>query len=191
MIKYILTLLLIPAVCFSAPAVSTVTNGGSTLTISGSGFGTKATPAPAYWNNFNSETSDSPTGLPLITTTGGVISTDQTRGEKSLKYSYSTDSEEFVKNLFDFGSVQDSIYITTWIRLHFDMTEGVLGFQWKNFYVSSDPSGYTAGGLNTSANLKYWYRIDESRWYNAHGLKCISSGLRLVVLLTVFFMSTV
>lgn len=185
MIKYI-SILIGLFFCTNAHADPTISNVSgvfknlSTVTISGTAFGTKSTASPAYWNTFDLESGERATGL--SGTTRGVISTTQKRGTKSLLYSFDCDassscSEQFIRDVYGFGNDgADTIFISQWVYL--DTTGSTTGnapdgdqWQWKSIVVGTEPSGYFSATANyTSAGFQNWYFLDGTpRWGNTNG----------------------
>lgn len=75
-LSILVAFLLCPVFAYSAPSISDVTISGSTITLSGSGFGTKSTAAPIKWDNMENGSYDSNWGfiymnLPSIITSNG------------------------------------------------------------------------------------------------------------------------
>jgi hypothetical protein len=171
MIKLLLALILLPCVAFAAPSVTGV-SGSSTLTIAGSGFGTKATAAPKYFNKFETETigeipADQSYGLAggkpysLLT----ISDTSRTNGTKTISYRYNTSSSEiFGRNYIDLGA-QDNIYATMWVKISKTGTTST-GWNWKGEYISSNQLDYNGNAPHTTITKVNFWDEAQQRWYN-------------------------
>lgn len=69
---YILIVLLFTTVCLAAPSKPTVLVGSTTLTITGSSFGTKTVAGPTVWDNFDSGTDGQNIGSRAYTSGSGT-----------------------------------------------------------------------------------------------------------------------
>jgi len=167
-----LVFLSISTCVYSAPSINTVSIDGSQIAITGAAFSTKTTAAPAYLNTFDDDTTGgSATGLTTPLSERGIISTDQARDGKSLKYTFETTGEQFKRDIFDFGSGQDYVYVTAWVRLHYEITGTVTNsFQWKGVYVASNADGYEpVNAIDNGVILNYWMRHETGAWFNVYG----------------------
>lgn len=120
-------LLLIPAVVYAQPSISGVSGTlahGQTVTISGSGFGTKTQAAPVAWDNWEDGTLGTPTVGAWSSTTGlqGV----STSFPRHFRTSYSAYKQNWTQSGDDAyaavrgGSDSPKWYVSYWFRFGSD-----------------------------------------------------------------------
>ena len=119
------TLLCAAPLSYAAPALSGVSGAisqGSTISITGSNFGTKPTPAPFYWNDFESATvgqtalqaglDDEGTdgqGLPIVRN-DKVFS-----GKNSLRMDYLLNKDSMFPRVGKSGLNSNEVYVSAWM----------------------------------------------------------------------------
>lgn len=160
--KKLLWILLIPNLCFGAPAVTSVTGvllDATTITISGSGFGTKATAAPLKWDDFESGT------LGAVVGNGWALTRGYNAGATGFTPSWPTYSNTVLRT----GSSRS-------VKHPFE-DQGFTcpdpeGCEWSNSYGLTGDSGFPANvnldsGTFTSGltfpvlYIDFWYYINN------------------------------
>jgi len=160
-----------------------VTNSES-VTISGSGFGTKATPVPVYWNNLESETTGvNIPGWAVSSKPGAVVSsTDKWSGNKSLYFAMKTSNPTPGWNqiLKDMGTASNKWYFHFKVRLN--KNDSNTRFQWKAWRISSSSDGYAWNTEPTTTvfmNDLFWYdenNVGSKGWNGLSGATFNNGG---------------
>lgn len=152
----------------SAPSVSGVSVGPTSISITGADFGTRAN-TPAYYNDFDSETigqipSDQTTNIASF----GTVESNVYRGAKSLEFNWNTsDSESFQRNVVDIGAGgSDKIFVSMWVYMDKTGTTAT-DFQLKGVYATSCSDYYSCYTAESSWVLFNHFWEDMPRWYNS------------------------
>jgi len=162
----------------AAPVISDVfgtIQNNNTITITGTGFGTKVTSTPAYYSNFETETGV-PTGWIAGGANPGAVSTDRSHaGAKSLLFDISTTVENFSRQIkYDMG-VGDTFYITAWVYIDNTLNTATQ-YQFKSWRLSSDVGAYSISETpsTTVALNDNWWRT--TGWFNEFSWSYYNGG---------------
>jgi len=157
-----LVVVLFASTAFATPDVFNVTQKANELKITGLAFGTKATPAPVYWNNLESETTGvNIPGWTVSSKPGAVVSsTDKWSGNKSLYFAMksSNPTPGWNQILRDMGTASNQWYFHFKVRLN--KNDSNTRFQWKAWRISSSSDGYAWNTEPTTTvfmNDLFWY----------------------------------
>lgn len=136
----------------------------SVVTINGSGFGTKSSVSPTYWNNLESETIGA--GLPgwsIANAPGGVVTAaDKWSGNKSLYFAFKNDN--WNQLLKDMGSASPKWFFHFKVRMNKNDTNS--RFQWKAWRISSSSDGYAWNTEDSTAVMYNDWFWQTSGWFN-------------------------
>lgn len=181
MIKKVLVIILfIPCLCQGAVTIDSASISGSTLTIAGSGFGSKTSAAPLKYTGFESDTTgqvpagwDAPSDDSLVTASaahGGNKSLDSSALSKTTDY--------FPRTSWDTGAtigMGEYLYLSAWLYLDTTGTTAT-GWNWKGPIITSStvPYYWDAGTTNESAvGFGGFY---NGNWFNTAVTIQYSSG---------------
>ncbi len=172
----------------SGVSLFTLATEGSVMSISGQKFSSKSMPAPAYYSNFDADTTGliPPGQMTNLSAWGTVQANKAHSGSKSLEFNYSASptstKSDWQRNAIDLGSAgADKIYVSAWVYLDKGSSTST-SWQWKGFptitssprlyydlsnsYPSAPPGSYAYN--MTAAFSAYWY-FDNARWANGAG----------------------
>jgi len=173
-LSVIFLIILMVSNAFAAPSINKLTelidsvSGFSNISLSGIAFGTKAQPAPVYWNNMDNEVSGSSIpGWTISSKPGGIVSTvDKWSGGKSLYFAMkqANASPGWNQILRDMG-VSTRWYFHFKVRLN--KNDSNTRFQWKSWRISSSSDGYAwnADDSTTVMMNDFWWEATQG-WYN-------------------------
>jgi hypothetical protein len=136
-------------IAYATPAVTGVTgtaNGGATITISGSGFGSKPNAGPFYWTDFESTTvgqSALQAGLDDLGTDGQglpVVATDRAlSGNKSLRMNYLLNKDSMFPRVGKGGLSSTEVYVSVWMYWQHTAGSGGSPFIFKMVRGGANP----------------------------------------------------
>ena len=195
--------LLVPTIALSAPADVATTDtvaDGLSVTITGSGFGAKATPEPLKFTKFESDTvGQMPTGWSTAnspSTNSSVTAANSHSGSKALDTSaIGKTSDYFPRVGWDLGTTipfGGDLYLSAWVYMNRD-TSTLAGFNWKGPIVASDTYYYwrTPGvaTVETATGFAGFFGIDNylfgptkvNEWFNSSVTQHYSDGAISVV----------
>lgn len=136
------SLLLFPSYCWSAiNSVSGNITDGSTVTLSGTGFGTKTQAAPIQWDNFEAGTVGAVIQTPTIGTTWGnpedvryTSSVTRTGSARSSLHDFTT-AGVYNQALIKDGGTWGSLFISFWYRTDYGSLTAYNGFPSRNYKI--------------------------------------------------------
>lgn len=203
--RLLLLLLLLPSVAVSAPAVTSLSGGvttGQSVTITGTGFGTKSTAAPVKYDDFE----DGAVGNDLIaessggweTPTGDVLySTTKVRltGTKSAYQNFTNTYSRYIRATPTTFGTTDSLYFSGWFNF---TTSGApsrnvkilnfgsaAGWQSRLDVYPNTGSGhlYASVGCSTSSSYTQDWSVtsakvlkDDGLWHRLEGWLSLADG---------------
>jgi hypothetical protein len=146
-----------PSVAIGAPAVTDISGAlthGSTVTVSGSGFGAKPQAAPKKWDTF--ENGENGATLVSVDPNWEVYGTVGKRYSDVTPYSGSlslrqhvTDGELFETNYYTYAPATNELFVSYWMRIDVtSITQTIL----KLTRISSSTMGVYSGTSNTGLN---------------------------------------
>jgi hypothetical protein len=171
-IKLIIALLCLSFSIYADPAITGV-GGSTTLTITGSGFGTKSTAAPISWTGTEIDAGTSGNDAVLtgfsqvdVTEVNTVFSNAQSHTGNSILFDL-THSNGSSQYMLDMGTGQTVVFITMWVRLEY--TDTCEKFQWKSWRIRSDTDYLHSNG--TTVLNDWWYNEATRSWFNSGNLQ--------------------
>lgn len=175
MIKLLIALILLPCVAWAAPAVTSV-SGSSTLTITGTSFGTKTTASPIKFANFESDTvGQDPSGWITPETSRSLVTNLSSHsGTKSLDSSAIGKTSVYMPAVvWDMQTtipLNDYLYLSFWIYLD-DTGTTTTNWNWKGpLITSSNQHSYywlALGATSTDSTVGfagYHFGGDTPHW---------------------------
>ena len=158
----IISFFLMEGVASAVPSVSSVSLGTS-VAVSGTGFGTKSPATPLYWDGFETYTAGAaPTAGGWIVRAGTptVSTTRAYSGTKAVEFI--TTSTAFQQMSRDMGSMETIYYRG---KTYLDNSLNPCGrYQWKGLRFSSSPGAYAINEEPTTSIF-----LMDSWWYSTTG----------------------
>ncbi len=152
---------------YAAPSVSGVSgtlSDGSSVTISGSGFGSKATAKPVIWDTFEGGADGSADVGSWSTFTAGQSSTAR-RGSKSAQAGCGgTGVNQDLMTGINMGLGQ-KVFVSIWRRYNFDFNSTS---QMKILRYYPDAGGSLIVGYQSPYLINYVENCENGQWYDAN-----------------------